>query len=215
VELKANWKNRDVLKALEEGGEHPAAAPGGEFDRFGPLLDAFRIELAQYKGFLDRQSSVFMADRANFKSPYGDPLGPKVDARYEFWPQRKKEWPLLFHCATQVLAGAKASSCSNERTHSVSGRICTKLRGALMPNTIEQLTLAYYFIRREVVAVLKQWGKKAEAILDAEDLEADARKEEKAAEEACESPSTFYFPFVSRALTRPHAPILLLSPMQR
>ena len=113
VELKANWKNRDVLKALEEGGEHPAAAPGGEFDRFGPLLDAFRAELAQYKGFLDRQSSVFMADRANFKSPYGDPLGPKVDARYEFWPQRKKKWPLLFHCATQVLAGAKASSCSN------------------------------------------------------------------------------------------------------
>lgn len=81
----ARWSSRQtgrtemIPKALEEGGEHPAAAPGGEFDRFGPLLDAFRAELAQYKGFLDRQSSVFMADRANFKSPYGDPLGPKVD----------------------------------------------------------------------------------------------------------------------------------------
>jgi hypothetical protein len=213
AELKKSWKDRDVLEALEKGGEHPAAAPGGEFDRFGPLLDALRAELAQYKIFLNSQRRVYMADRANYKSPYGDPLGPKVDARYEFWPQRKKEWPLLFHCATQVLAGLKASTCSNERAHSVSGRVCTKLRGALLPNTIEQLTLAYYYIRREVIAVLKQWGKRAEAMLDAEDLE-DARQVEAEAP-PCESPSTFYFPRLPSLTHFPHAHLLLLSPMQR
>ena len=58
-----------------------------------------------------------------------------MNARYEFWPQRKKQWPLLYYCVTQVLAGSKASSCSNVRSHSVSGRICSKLRGALLPNT--------------------------------------------------------------------------------
>ena len=112
----------------------------------------------------------------DFKSPFRDPLGREVDARYEFWPQRKKQWPLLYYCATQVLASSKASTCSNERSHSVSGRICTKLRGALLPNTVEQLTLAYHYIRREVIAVLKKLGAGAEAALDLEDLE-EARLE--------------------------------------
>jgi len=160
---------------------------------------------------LPRQPDQGLSGRhGQLQVAFGAPLGPKVDARYEFWPQRKKEWPLLLHYATQVLAGTKASSCSNERAHSVSGRICTKLRGALLPNSIEQLTLAYYYITREVIAVLKQWGRKAGAILDAEDLEADARPEVAPRE----SSSTFYFP--SRPPHSPphHAPLLLLSPAQ-
>ena len=126
------------------------------------MLDALREEMKQYRAFLDSQSKIYVdcvQRGAPFVSPYGDPLGPKADARYEFWPQRKKEWPLLYFCATQVLAGSKASSCSNERSHSVSGRICSKLRGALLPNSIEQLTLAYHYIRREVIAVLKKRGR--------------------------------------------------------
>ena len=73
-----------------------------------------------------------------------------------------------------MLVGCKAYSCSNERSHSVSGRICSKLRGALLPNTVEQLTLAYHYIRREVIAVLKSYGSKPEAILGEEDLAAPA-----------------------------------------
>ncbi len=68
-----------------------------------------------------------------------------------------------------MLAGSKASSCSNERSHSVSGRI-------LLPNSIEQLTLAYHYIRREIIAVFKKLGASAEAVLDLEDLE-EARLE--------------------------------------
>ena len=67
-----------------------------------------------------------------------------------------------------MLAGSKASSCSNERSHSVSGRI-------LLPNSIE-LTLAYHYIRREIIAVFKKLGASAEAVLDLEDLE-EARLE--------------------------------------
>ena len=67
-----------------------------------------------------------------------------------------------------MLAGSKASSCSNERSHSVSGRI-------LLPNSIE-LTLAYHNIRREIIAVFKKLGASAEAVLDLEDLE-EARLE--------------------------------------
>jgi hypothetical protein len=183
-ELKNSWKNKDVLKALqaaeEAGEEHPAAGAGGQYDPFGPLLDALRSELAGFKDFLQSQTDHYMnclMNKIDFKSPFGDPLGPEVDARYEFWPQRKKQWPLLYYCATQVLAGSKASSCSNERSHSVSGRICSKLRGALLPNTVEQLTLAYHYIRREVIAVLKSYGSRAVAILDEEDFAAPAEED--------------------------------------
>ena len=62
-----------------------------------------------------------------------------------------------------MLAGSKASSCSNERSHSVSWRI-------LLPNSIEQLTLDYHYIRREVIAVLKKLGASAEAVLAVLDL---------------------------------------------
>ena len=59
-----------------------------------------------------------------------------------------------------------------ERTHYASGRICSKskLRGSLFPSTIEQLTLPYYYIRREVVELMKAWGKDAVAKLEEEDL---------------------------------------------
>ena len=73
-------------------------------------------ETALCKSFLSGQIFV-AAEQDNwgktFPAPYGTPLGPKVDARYEFWPQRKREWTLLFFYATQLLAGAKASTCRN------------------------------------------------------------------------------------------------------
>jgi len=175
-QLLAGWKNRDHVKALAgEGEDQGDDHDGGDQDECAPLIDVLRSEMMQYRAFLDTQAKLFMQHRDEwgkaFPAPFGLPLGPKVDARYEFWPQRKKEWPLLYFCATQLLAGSKASSCSNERTHSVAGRICSKLRGSLQPSSIEKLTLAYHYIRREVKETLAKWGKEAEAKLDKEDLE--------------------------------------------
>jgi len=170
-QLLAGWKNRDHVKALAgEGEDQGDDHDGGDQDECAPLIDVLRSEMMQYRAFLDTQAKLFMQHRDEwgkaFPAPFGLPLGPKVDARYEFWPQRKKEWPLLYFCATQLLAGSKASSCSNERTHSVAGRICSKLRGSLQPSSIEKLTLAYHYIRREVKETLAKWGKEAEAKLD-------------------------------------------------
>ena len=97
---------------------------GGDRDPFAPLLDELRAEMALYRKFLNDQTSLWLRNKDTwgkaFPAPCGTPLGPKEDARYEFWPQRKEELPLLFFCATQLLTGAKASTCSNERTRTVS-----------------------------------------------------------------------------------------------
>ena len=53
--------------------------------------------------------------------------------------------PLLFECAW-VLLCIPATSTNNERGHSVSGRICNKMRGSLKPATVERLTLSWYYI---------------------------------------------------------------------
>lgn len=178
--LKDTWRNRDAVQSLEDGVEGVFDGGGGDRDPFAPLLDGLRAEMALYREFLNDQTNLWLQNKDTwgkaFPAPYGTPLGPKVDARYEFWPQRKEEWPLLFFCATQLLAGAKASTCSNERTHSVSGRICSKLRGSLLPSTVEQLTLAYYYIRREVVVLMNEWGKDAVANLEEEDLLVDSEE---------------------------------------
>lgn len=89
--------------------------------------------------FVQSKISVACSQRVELALPR-PPRPQGGHARYEFWSQRKKEWPLLYFCATQVLTGSRFSSCSNERSHSVSGRICSKLRGALLPNSFEQLT---------------------------------------------------------------------------
>ena len=145
------------------------------------LLDALRVEIDAYDKFVDVQGDNYLASLAPggapFTAPYGSSLGPKVRTRYEFWPSKRKVWPLLFYCVCQLLAGTKASSCSNERLHSVSGRICSKLRNKLKPDNVEKLTLAYYYVREMVKEWLLKAGKEAEAILDKLDLE-----EEQAAE---------------------------------
>ena len=70
----------------------------------------------------------------------------------------------------EALGGSKASTCGNERAHSVSGRICSKLRGSLLPDTVERLTLAYYYMRREVEEQMRLWGEKALRNLELEDI---------------------------------------------
>ena len=160
MELKENWRNRNALRALEEGGKHPAAEPGGEFDRFGPLLDALRAELEGYKGFLDSQTKAFLADMVNFKSPLASPWAPRWTRATSSGRSARRSGRCCFTAQRRCWLAQRRPPAATSAL-SVSGRICTKLRGALLPNSIEQLTLAYYYITREVIAVLKQWGRKA------------------------------------------------------
>jgi len=48
------------------------------------------------------------------------------------------------------LAGGRASTASNERVHSPSTRINSKLRARMLPDTLERLTMAYFYINIEV-----------------------------------------------------------------
>lgn len=76
------------------------------------LLDALRVEIDAYDKFVDVQGDNYLASLAPggapFTAPYGSSLGPKVRTRYEFWPSKRKVWPLLFYCVCQLLAGTKA-----------------------------------------------------------------------------------------------------------
>ena len=166
-DLRESWANRKDV----EDEEDAAPGGGGGADIFAPLLDALCIEIEAYDKFVDVQGDNYLASLAPggapFTAPYGSSLGPKVRTRYEFWPSKRKKWPLLFYCACQLLAGTKASSCSNERLHSFSGRIWGKLKA----DSVEKLTLAYYYVREMVKEWLLKAGKEAEALLDKLDLE--------------------------------------------
>jgi len=52
----------------------------------------------------------------------------------------------MFMGSWLILASVAASSTQNECVHSVADRICSKLRQSMLPDTIERLTLGYYFI---------------------------------------------------------------------
>lgn len=110
--------------------------------RLGPLL----LQLNKEKVILKDIMSKLAASKKRGDPPmYGDPLESGNKARYRFWHELKPQCPLLFEAAWALLV-LPYTSTNNERGHSVSGRICEKLRGALKPSTIERLTLAYYFI---------------------------------------------------------------------
>ena len=174
AQIKAAFKNKVALRQYE-AGEEEAAGGGGDHDPFGLMLDALRKELQEFEELLGTQTQIYMQHVAGGAQwdggAYGLPLqSEKVDARYEFWPSRKKQWPLLYYCATQLLANLKASTCSNERMHSVFGRIFSKLRASLLPSSAERLTLGYYYIRKEVEKMLTFT---TEAMLDKEEIEED------------------------------------------
>jgi len=84
--------------------------------------------------------------------------------------------PLLFFCAFTLLASDTDSTCFSERMHSPAGRIMSKFRASMKPQTAEMLTLAYFMTRA--------WVKKqvsaeviTEAGLDAAELAEEADDE--------------------------------------
>jgi hypothetical protein len=172
-ELRDTWKNRAAVKALEEGMGEMAEDQEEVLDRDPKvsILDALRKEMVGYRAHLQRQSDLYMQNTANwyppynpkdpFRPPYGTPLGMGCDARYEFWPSKEKEWPLLFFCARRLLGGSKGSTCSCERMHSAAGRINTKYRGSLSAKSVEELTLAYFYMRKYAKEEIARVGEEA------------------------------------------------------
>jgi hypothetical protein len=88
---------------------------------------------------------------------FGDPLdvSPRAPkARYEFWPSMRDRLPLLYFCAEALLGGSANATAFNERLHSPAALIFSKLRSSLKPDTTERLTLALYYVRERVKAML-------------------------------------------------------------
>jgi hypothetical protein len=118
-----------------------AVAAEVEEDPHGAILAQLEIEKAILKKIME---DLAAADKRGEAPKYGKPLESGNKARYRFWPLHKAQMPLFFEVAW-VLLCIPATSTNNERGHSVSGRICDKLRGALKPATVERLTLSWYF----------------------------------------------------------------------
>jgi hypothetical protein len=94
---------------------------------------------------------------------YGSPLSSGNVARMTYWPARKARWPLLYYCACVKLAGKKASSTSNERSHSVVSRIMSRFRSCMKATTLQELTLAHTYARQAAMELIKE--------LDAESID--------------------------------------------
>jgi hypothetical protein len=43
--LRETWRNRDAVRAYDQGEEDAFDGDGGARDPFGPLLDALRVEM--------------------------------------------------------------------------------------------------------------------------------------------------------------------------
>ena len=107
-----------------------------------------------------------------YKSEFGVELSEGTPARYEYWPSKQKTFPLLYYCATQLLAGDTNATCFSERMHSPAGRIASKFRASMKPDKIERLTLALFLIRMQIEEDEAR-GKLDAAVLDAEELLAE------------------------------------------
>jgi uncharacterized protein (DUF1778 family) len=84
---------------------------------------------------------------------FGEPLAPmlgapRCPARYAFWPSKKDDWPLLYFCAEIILADCKLATATNERMHSPATRINSRLRARMKPDSVERLTMAYFYLRK-------------------------------------------------------------------
>jgi len=88
----------------------------------------------------------------NTYMPFGKELEEGPDARYEYWPSVQTRHPLLYFCAATLLGGDGNSTCFNERMHSPAGRITEKYRASMLPDSVERLTLGYFFVRKEFLA---------------------------------------------------------------
>jgi hypothetical protein len=136
----------------------------------GPKQKLFEKFEAEWKAYIASWNLEDSKDAAGVVgAKYGSPLSSGNVARLAYWPARKARWPLLYYCACVYLAGKKASSTSNERTHSVVSRIMSRFRSCMKATTLQELTLAHTYARQAAMELIKEL--KAESI-DIGELEA-------------------------------------------
>ena len=82
----------------------------------------------------------------------------------------KQQSPLLYFCATALLACDGKSTCFNERMHSPASRITAKFRASMKPDSVEKLTMSYFLVR----SLVKELAEKEEGRLAK--LEGEARE---------------------------------------
>lgn len=129
-----------------------AIAPGGVAvlaDPLTPLRDALEREFEALAELITKEELA--TDHGKKDSQYGSPLGVDNGPRYQLWPALKPQFPILFAAASMLLC-AKRTSISNERLHSVAGRINSKLRASLTPASIEMLTLSHMALKDAMAA---------------------------------------------------------------
>lgn len=68
--------------------------------------------------------------------------------RKKYWVQRRNEMPVLY-CMAMIILPIPFASTSNERVHSVLGRILSKFRCSMNSETLEENLLGYYCLREE------------------------------------------------------------------
>ena len=160
-EEKKQWaakRRRGLPPGLKLPG-HDAVNPLGSGRDDDPMLPVLVSLYAEAKTLITihQEELARLSVAAPAPGPYGDVFSIGNLARYEFWPARSSSLPLLAFCARQLLAGVKISSTSNERMHSPAEKILTAIRGCLKPAKVEQLTLGYFFVRKQVAERVKQW----------------------------------------------------------
>ena len=143
-------KERKKFEVRDDEDMGAEAGGGGENDPFVPLLEQLRAEMDSHRRMLMDEFSKHMKD--NTYVPFGKELEEGPDARYEYWPSVQMRYPLLYFCAATLLGGDGNSTCFNERMHSPAGRITEKYRASMLPDSVERLTLGYFFVRREFLA---------------------------------------------------------------
>ena len=95
-------------------------------------------------------------------------------ARYQFWPSMARDTPLLYFCAQAILAASSNATTFNERMHSSAGRIFSDLRNSLKPSSVENLTLALFYVLKWVKEKMRQRREE----LERENLALEAGAEE-------------------------------------
>jgi hypothetical protein len=90
--------------------------------------------------------------KGEWRTRYGAPFDTGNVNRKLYWKQRRDEMPVLF-CMAMTLLPIPFASTSNERVHSVLGRILSKFRCSMTSTTLEESMLGYAWLRDEVKRV--------------------------------------------------------------
>ena len=139
---------RALAARLQEQGAGGLGS-GEDDDPLLPILNALDAEIEAF-------FTEVHVPKTRGSNPFGDPLSAKGNScRYSYWPSKRKEFPLLYLCALQLLGG-RCATVTNERMHSPATRITQGLRGCLKPEKTERLTLSFFFLREEVKALVAQ-----------------------------------------------------------